>query len=285
MPPWIPFALFFVIAVVAVLLQKAAGFRVGGRRFATGPEFLSEVARTTGLTAGPVGPGRGLAEVRFGGALASGRLARIFYEPGPYVTKQPNDDGTAHFCVSTDSAILLDVTRENVFERLSSYFGYAQDVHVGDESFDKKFWVLTQNEGRTKRAMGSGLAKIIERLFKVYGIARLRIENGWLQVVARPGDVDPLAYHALLEWLDRAAATFDRVTLPVKVLGGERKALGDGKGGTRCAYCHGGIDGGEPDLIACEQCHTVLHDECWREHGRCPLLGCVGKSPERARTS
>ena len=261
----------------------ASHFPIGGRNFRDVAHFVSEVERTTGLHVGSYMPRTSeLRELRFVGDLASGRRANVFYEPHEGGRGGPTH--TAHFCVHADPDITLDVTREDFLSRIGAWLGLTGDVHVGDEGFDKRFWIKTPNESRTKRAMNQGLKAVVERLFNVYLVERLRIENGWLQVVAQSGSVDPYAYAALLAWLDNAAATFDRVPIAVKVLGGERRALKDASGGTRCAYCHGGITGGEPDLVACERCRTVLHDECWRELGHCPLLGCTGKSPERART-
>jgi hypothetical protein len=89
-------------------------------------------------------------------------------------------------------------------------------------------------------------------------------------------------YPRLLVLLDRIVRAFEPVSIPVKVLGGERRALADASGATRCSYCHDHVTGAEPDLIACAACGTVLHEACWNEHGRCPLLGCPGAKPERA---
>jgi hypothetical protein len=92
----------------------------------------------------------------------------------------------------------------------------------------------------------------------------------------------PLAdFPRLLAALDRIARGFEPVAINVHVLGGERQALTDASGAARCSYCHEHVTGSEPDLIACASCGTVLHEACWSEHGRCPLLGCVGVKPER----
>ncbi|MBI3724340.1 hypothetical protein HY251_10370, partial [bacterium] len=76
----------------------------------------------------------------------------------------------------------------------------------------------------------------------------------------------------------------DRVSLAVHVLGGERRAFQSHAGSPRCAYCHEDVIGNEPDLIACSSCATVLHESCWSDNGRCTVLGCAGKTPERAPT-
>src|SRR4051812_36233442 len=46
----------------------------------------------------------------------------------------------------------------------------------------------------------------------------------------------------------------------------------------RCAYCHGSV----VHAARCLRCGTVLHDECHRELGRCPALGCNGRVCMRA---
>lgn len=43
-------------------------------------------------------------------------------------------------------------------------------------------------------------------------------------------------------------------------------------GKARCAVCHGN-DG---DLSVCPVCFTTIHNECYTELGRCPILGCAG---------
>ncbi len=45
----------------------------------------------------------------------------------------------------------------------------------------------------------------------------------------------------------------------------------------RCALCHDGIG---TSARACLRCLTLYHDDCVKELGRCPTLGCA----EKART-
>jgi len=71
----------------------------------------------------------------------------------------------------------------------------------------------------------------------------------------------------------------------VRILGGREALVAHAHGATRCSYCHEVVTGSEPDLIACGKCSTVLHEGCWGELGRCPVMGCGGAVPERARTS
>jgi hypothetical protein len=108
----------------------------------------------------------------------------------------------------------------------------------------------------------------------------ITIESGTLRACVPRRSLARTSGARLLETLGAIADSFERRGLEVAVLGGERRALGSG-GSVRCAYCHGGITGDEPDLVACRRCQTVLHEGCWSELGRCPLLGCAGLEPER----
>jgi hypothetical protein len=44
----------------------------------------------------------------------------------------------------------------------------------------------------------------------------------------------------------------------------------------RCSLCHGEIGA---SARACLGCLTLYHDDCAKEHGRCPTLGCSGRKP------
>lgn len=44
--------------------------------------------------------------------------------------------------------------------------------------------------------------------------------------------------------------------------------------GIRCAYCHDSLDS---KIVTCNLCHTILHQDCSNELGRCPTLKCGGK--------
>jgi hypothetical protein len=46
-----------------------------------------------------------------------------------------------------------------------------------------------------------------------------------------------------------------------------------------CAYCHERF---QSSFHRCPSCATCLHDDCLRELGRCPTLGCKANEPWRA---
>jgi hypothetical protein len=46
----------------------------------------------------------------------------------------------------------------------------------------------------------------------------------------------------------------------------------------RCPYCFDRLSG---LAVVCPDCGTILHEECFTEHGRCVVLGCAGRAPLR----
>ncbi|MBI3726236.1 DUF393 domain-containing protein [bacterium] len=44
------------------------------------------------------------------------------------------------------------------------------------------------------------------------------------------------------------------------------------EGASRCGYCH---DEAHEDATVCPSCRAVLHEECGKELGRCPTIGCA----------
>jgi hypothetical protein len=153
---------------------------------------------------------------------------------------------------------------------------------TGDRSFDGAFAVELPGEKTVAVGLLLDVREAIEAVFRFPAVDRIEVQEGALAVVGSVADLAVEDCARLLDLLARIAPALDRVSLNVRVLGGLKKALAL-SGSPRCAYCHGDVTGFEPDLVACASCSTVLHEGCWAELGRCPVLGCTGASPERAR--
>lgn len=177
----------------------------------------------------------------------------------------------------------LHVRVENALLRLRRDLGAATDLQTGDRAFDERFFLEADDRARGRKALGKELRQKIDEAFARPGIERLVLQPGELLIEADPHELAPGEWKGLLLHLERAAALIERKPVRVRVLGGERDVVVDPEGKTRCAYCRDGITGEEDDLVACDRCRTVLHAACWEEHGSCPMLGCEGEAPERAR--
>jgi hypothetical protein len=205
----------------------------------------------------------------------------LFYEPDP-----EGDENTVCVAIATvdvEGAPPLVVTLENWSTKLSKWLGFVREVEVGDTGFDDRFLLRTPSPTKALKQLASDRPRrAIEALFDRFRCYRLELFKRGVRAKVRAHPLLPATRRALVAHLDRIADAFDRRAIHVTVLGGDRRALAV-KGAARCAFCHGEVTGRELDLVACRRCATIAHDECWRELGHCPTLGCPGKSPERGR--
>jgi hypothetical protein len=247
-------------------------------------ELGRDLERRTGLSAHFAPPSRWgswTEQVHLTGLLPDMREARIdFFMRPAGKTQIP----CARLAVRADPALHVSVYRESLLTPLAKWLGFTHDVDSGDRRFDEQYVVSTDRDQSARRAYAHGFKEAVDAAFGSFHVDSFEIANGRLTVEFPTQRLEPGSYKILLEILATAVAAFDRVPIVVHVLGGERRALAGPGGRTRCAYCHGDVDGSEEDLVACDRCHTVLHSGCWEELGHCPLLGCSGHDPERARS-
>jgi hypothetical protein len=243
--------------------RSALNFALEGREYARLYEFLTDFARRTHREEKTAHGRPNVTLSTFSGTL-SGRKAKVAFETRP-------EGLIARFAVAADAAAPLKIERDSL----------VSPTH--ETGFDAKYFVTAPGEPSRRLLHKGSLRAAIDELFHRFRIRSIRLEGGELVVEGLSTLAEPGTARALLEALDRLAHLVERVPLEVKVLGGERRALKSEHGAARCSYCHGDLTGDEPDLVACALCSTVLHEGCWAELGRCPVLGCEGKSPERAR--
>jgi hypothetical protein len=181
----------------------------------------------------------------------------------------------AEVSVAIENGTPFTVTRERWLAR-------GPREPTGNALFDERFRV----EAGPARALGAKeeLVILVERLFDQHGIERLEVEPGRIVGIRPVSGTDAGAFRELAFALERLVPFFERRMLEVSVLRGARRAF-HASGSPRCPYCFDAIAGSELDLVACSSCATVLHDACWSDLGRCPVLGCGGKAPERARAN
>ena len=118
----------------------------------------------------------------------------------------------------------------------------------------------------------------LTRLFETLELESVRVVDGEL-VATGTWDTDRSE-----EWV-RALQLLNviaRILDPPRELEREVHLGKRAHGAVRCSYCHGDLAPAD-ESAPCERCGTVLHVGCWQELGRCPVLGCEGKSGERER--
>jgi len=274
-----------MIAFVAFAIVAMRKRHLGKRSYETLVDLQADLERLTGLRGVSPEKLKGVfasaERIVLTGALPTGRRAEVrFFRGG-------EDSGPrVRLSVETDPSLRVSVYKESFFTPLAKWLGLTTDVDSGDAAFDGAYVVSTRKKQKAELAYARGLKEAISWAFETFGCKTFEFEKGKLTVTVDRRTLEPVSYAPLLATLDVAASAFDRVPLVIRALGGSaRKAFRGPHGVARCAYCHGDVTGEEPDLVACEQCHTALHAGCWDELGHCPLLGCTGHNPERARTT
>ncbi len=268
-------ALFMVVpAVFAAALMYAMKPRLGSKAYKDLRELVRDVGQITGLHAeGDWFPS--LERIAFHGQIADARDAAVTFQTESIGSSTYTN---VRFSVACDEAPHLVVSEETIFTKIGKVLGTTDEIEVGDARFDGRFLLQTTARVKASKVLRvSDVRRAIWRIFD-FGALTLRFEGREIAVVARSSAVEPTNYRPILE---RISATLDRKTLAVRVLGGERRASVDAKGRTRCPYCRENLTGEEPNLVACEKCKSVVHDECWKEHDGCPLAGCEGGFIER----
>ena len=249
-----------VLALTYLILGgKIFSRRLGPTSYGSIEELTDDLIARLGLAAPIVIRAKRLDKLRIEGALPEGRRrASVSFFASPSFLWQTK---YVRFQLEIDRAVKVSFRRSGVS---GVYFG-------------------TDDEARVARAFehDPGLKEALEQLFRVHEIEHVLIWDGKVTATARLARVAPGEYATIVKLLDRVAASFEPVKLKVRVLGGERRAHGGMSGEARCAFCHEHVTGEEEDLVACALCGTVLHDACWGEIGRCPVLGCTGVKPER----
>jgi hypothetical protein len=250
----------------------------GGKTYRDVDAFLAAFAPRLGLTPERLRGDSDLGRARFSGT-PDGRRAVVDFEK---IQQGKSHSWNARLIVRGESLPGLVVTRETWLTGINKWLGFTTEIEVGAPAFDAKF--LLQGGDRAKRSLSvAGVRERIENVFAASeGIESLQIESDRIVLILPTRQESrPERYALLLAGLGALARELERVAVPVRVLGGERRAFRGRATHARCAYCHEDVTGEEPDLVACRACATIAHDACWAELGRCPVMGCRETEPER----
>lgn len=278
----IPLGIFAVLGLLLGIAWATAGHRLGGRRFRSLRELSAQVSTILGLPPEREAGAwyRGLDELSFAGPLPGGRLAKV-----DFFSETVGSSTTTYvrFFVEVGGAPGLSIRREWFTHKLGKLVGLVREVEIGVPEFDGRYLLENARAEPTKKLLSEAMRAVIDEAFEQAKPRAVHFHPYGIVVEVAASSLEPEKYPAVLTTLLRAAALVDAKRVQVRVLGGTRRLVLGPRGTTRCAYCRADVTGDEPDLVACERCTTVVHDACWDEHGRCPIFGCDGRSPERAR--
>jgi hypothetical protein len=166
-------------------------------------------------------------------------------------------------------AFPLRLRRLTLARSLAALFGTKKFVASGDQATDRLALIEGDDAVRARAAFKAGLSASVRSLLEAFPDAELRATSTSLVIgfEAREG-----ALPALLEIAQKARAALEAARL---------KPVSRGPA-ARCGFCHGDLlpieDAGyrAERRVTCEACSSVVHETCWKDHGRCPNLGCPG---------
>lgn len=176
----------------------------------------------------------------------------------------------------------LRVRRDAGWAALEKALGLVRDVEVADGGrFDRSYLVELEGDEEADGALRDPAAREgIGSLVGRWRLQELALEGDRLVVRGTTAYLGRQLLYDLIDTLDLLGRSFDRSPIQVQRAGPARYAWHGGEEAARCPYCHDALDFEQEDVAACSVCGTVLHGECQREHGSCPILGCRGKGIE-----
>lgn len=165
----------------------------------------------------------------------------------------------------------LELARRGKAPVLAKWVGALAEQPLADADLAARFVCRVPESPRAFEALGRMKGRLL-RLGD--SLCEVKLERRSLALVlggAKRADIEALCEHL--------SGVADAVLGP----GGVR-VHGEDAQGARCGFCHADL-ASEEELaaVACEECSTVVHQLCWTEHGRCPVLGGKGHSPVAAR--
>lgn len=185
-----------------------------------------------------------------------------------------NGDPTLILAIASPQAFSLVVEPMTWATRFLTELGVKSDHKVGDAAFDAAFRVDTRgdrSDGAAAQFVGERQVQAsVEALFALPGITEARFHAGQLVVTQKRKRLDPLIHiPALLDAASDLTSGLIRVRL---ALPAARTELSD----VRCPYCRNGIldEHGDSRLVACVQCGTIHHRDCWNAASACSVFAC-----------
>ena len=180
-------------------------------------------------------------------------------------------EGTS--CVQTSVELPEDAPRLELARRgpkpvLAKWVGALAEHALADPNLAERFHCRQPESPRAFEALARLKGALLESSLDV---RELRLDRRKLSLVVA---------HVKRADLDAVGALLDRLACAV-LLGGGVTVRGEDGLKARCGFCHADVDEEGLAHVACELCSTPVHDLCWTEHGRCPVLGCKGVAPRR----
>ncbi len=203
------FSLFALLLVALYAFLWRRRNDIGGRRFSSAADFVSQVSKWTGLEGSPreFAPLQPIYTVSFEGSRASGRRARVSFEA--HGTRKSHEY-YVHLSVAAEREPSFAVRRRGVVAKLLKTVGLVEEKLTGEARFDERFSVEFSTGDKKAFPLSEAQRAIVEKLFDGSPIEELVVESGWLRVAAKEWRLDPASYDAVLSLLDELSGTLGK---------------------------------------------------------------------------
>ena len=188
--------------------------------------------------------------------------------------------------VDLDPQLRLKIQVPSLMGRLQRALGSSAFVKTGDPELDGRLLITSDRQVSARRLFvhgGEELLEIVGELLQPGRTEEVVADQGWLYLDCLLPDLDPRYLRWVLNRMVKAARFYERKPIKIRWLQAERFAWTGGGKQSLCPYCREEVAEAQADLVACESCQTLHHEECFDEHGGCTIYGCGGASKELLR--
>jgi hypothetical protein len=167
-----------------------------------------------------------------------------------------------------EEAPRLELARKGLKPVLAKWVGVLAEHALADPNLAERFLCRQPESPRAFEALARMKGALLESSLDV---REVKLDRRKLSLVVA---------HAMRDDLDAVGELLDRLARAV-MLGGAVSVREEDATKARCGFCHAQVDEEALTLVACERCSALVHEACWVEHGRCPVLGCKGATPRK----
>lgn len=151
------------------------------------------------------------------------------------------------------------------------------DVRIGDEEFDRRFVVRTDDQDFAREYLDSAARGWIERLRGLAGNEGILVSLNPARLLIRKPAVFAET-EVLRAFVDLSRLLFDRIydrwqkESGIEILEGTAPESSV----SVCQVCGAGLE--DRSVVFCRSCRTPHHDECWNYNGGCSTFACGEKT-------
>ena len=199
--------------------------------------------------------------------LKLGYKPRVYRLPPEEHKRWTLPNGTS-FSAPLESSRTLKIFPQRFWHAVPKLFGY-QDVHIGDDAFDREFVVKSNQQGFAREFVGRDMRTVLTRLRALGGGAFL-MDLTLRSLIIRK-DACLQKEEELRAFSEGCLAVLERFATVAGISRGvEMESVKVDAAGGICQVCGTQME----EQVRCARCDTPHHRECWEYMGACSTFAC-----------